>query len=179
MHLELELLKSPHKTSSHLRPALSIPKYPRNPPTLIMEIEILPVVSLLPIVSVLIAPEEMLRALNGNPHLQQSRILFIAGIRSGILGRLDRSSVELDVRRAFTSVQLRTILEENHHSFLIVEHRRYERARDMAGHVAQAMKQASRGEGGASSCTPLYWTGTWRRSSPTGSSASMICREPG
>jgi predicted nucleic acid-binding Zn ribbon protein len=56
--------------------------------------------------------------------------------------------VELDVRRAFTSVQLRTILEENHHSFLIVEHRRYERARDMAGHVAQAMKQASRGEGG-------------------------------
>ena len=25
------------------------------------------------------------RALNGNPHLQQSRILFIAGIRSGIL----------------------------------------------------------------------------------------------
>ena len=111
-----------------------------------MEIEILPVVSLLPIVSVLIAPEEMLRALNGNPHLQQSRILFIAGIRSGILGRLDRSSVELDVRRAFTSVQLRTILEENHHSFLIVEHnpQLYERARNMAGHVAQAMKQASR-----------------------------------
>jgi hypothetical protein len=33
----------------------------------------------------------MLRALNGNPHLQQFRILFIAGIRSGILNRLDRS----------------------------------------------------------------------------------------
>jgi len=28
---------------------------------------------------------------------------------------------------------------------LIVERRAYERARDMAGHVAQAMKQASRG----------------------------------
>jgi len=53
--------------------------------------------------------------------------------------------VELAVRRAFTSLQLRTILEENHHPFLIVEHRRNERARDMAGHVAQAMKQASRG----------------------------------
>ena len=67
--------------------------------------------------------EEMLaRALNGNPHLQQFRILFITGIRSGILSRLDRGSMELDVRRAFTSVQLKTILEENHHSFLIVEH---------------------------------------------------------
>jgi hypothetical protein len=82
-----------------------------------MEIELLPAVSLLPeTLSVLIAPEEMLaRALNGNPHLQQYRILFIAGIRSGILSRLDRELiVELDVRRAFTSVQLRTILEENH-----------------------------------------------------------------
>jgi hypothetical protein len=54
--------------------------------------------------------------------------------------------MELNVRRAFTSVQLRTILEENHYSFLIVEHNPllYERARDNAGHLAQAMKQASR-----------------------------------
>jgi hypothetical protein len=93
-------------------------------------------VSLLPeALSVLIALEEMLaRALNGIPHLQQFRILFITGIRSGILSRLDRCSIELIVRRAFTSVQLRTILEENHHPFLIVEHNLllYERARDMA-----------------------------------------------
>jgi DNA polymerase I len=54
--------------------------------------------------------------------------------------------MDLIVRRAFTSLQLRTILEENHHSFLIVEHNSqlYERARDMAGRVAEAMKQASR-----------------------------------
>jgi len=52
--------------------------------------------------------------------------------------------MELEVRRAFTSIQLKTILEENHHPFLIVEHRASERARDMAGHVAQALKQASR-----------------------------------
>jgi len=88
----------------------------------------------------------MLRALNGNLHLQQFRILFITGIRSGILRQLDRELiVELNVRRAFTSLQLRTILEENHHSFLIVEHRPNERARDMADRVAQALKQASRG----------------------------------
>jgi len=84
-----------------------------------MEVELLPAVSLLPeTLSVLIAPKEMLaRALNGNPHLQQFRILFITGIRSGILNRLDRSFMELIVRRAFTSVQLRTILVENHHPF--------------------------------------------------------------
>jgi hypothetical protein len=44
------------------------------------------------------------RALNGNPHLQQFRIVFIIGIRSGVLSRLDRSSMELIVRRAFTYV---------------------------------------------------------------------------
>jgi len=66
---------------------------PRSPPVLIMEIQLLPAVSLLPeTLSVLVAPEEMLaRALNGNLHLQQFRILLIAGIRSGILGRLDRA----------------------------------------------------------------------------------------
>jgi hypothetical protein len=111
-----------------------------------MEIELLPAVSLLPeTLSILIAPEEMLViAHSGNPRLQQYRILLITGIRSGILSRLDRSSMALIVRRAFTSVQLRTILEENHHSFLIVEHRAHERARDMAGRVAHALKQASR-----------------------------------
>ena len=115
------------------------------------------------------------RALNGNPHLQQFRILFITGIRSGILSRLDRELiVELGVKRAFTSVQLRTILEENHHSFLIVEHnpQLYERARDMASHVAQAMKQATR-----ETTILLYaphWTSTWKPlpSLPTESSAS-------
>jgi hypothetical protein len=56
---------------------------------------------------VLIAPEEMLaRALNGNPHLQQFRIVFLAGVRPDILSWLDRSSKELIMRRAFTSAQL-------------------------------------------------------------------------
>jgi hypothetical protein len=111
-----------------------------------MEIELLPAVSLLPetIEACLSPPEEMLRALNGNPHLQQFRIVFITGIRSGILSRLGHSAIELIVRRAFTSVQLKTLLEENHHPLLIVERRASERARDMAGHVAQVMKQASR-----------------------------------
>ena len=50
------------------------------------------------------------------------------------------------MRRAFTPIQLRTVLEENHHPFLVVEHnpQLYERARDMAGRVAEATKEASR-----------------------------------
>ena len=51
-----------------------------------MEIQLLPAVSLLPeTLSVLIAPEKMLaRALNGNPHLQQFRIIFINDIRPSL-----------------------------------------------------------------------------------------------
>ena len=54
--------------------------------------------------------------------------------------------MDLIVRRAVTSVQLRTILEENHQPFLVVEHssQLFERARDIAGRVAEALKQASR-----------------------------------
>jgi hypothetical protein len=62
---------------------------------------------------------------------------------SGILSRLDRGSIELIVR------SLRPAQDHpgrEHHPFVIMEHNPllYERARDMAGHVAQAMKRASR-----------------------------------
>jgi len=112
-----------------------------------MEIQLLPAISLLPeALSVLVAPEEMLaRALNGNPRLRQFKILFITGIRSGILSRLDRSSMELIVRRAFTSVQLRAVLEENHHPFLIVEHNQPPALR--------------KGQGGGGPCCPGHETG--------------------
>jgi hypothetical protein len=59
-----------------------------------MELELLPAVSLLPeTLSVVVAPEEMLepRVLNGNSHLQQFRIVYITGIRSGVLRLLDRN----------------------------------------------------------------------------------------
>ena len=89
-----------------------------------MEIELLPTVSLLPeTFSVLIAPVELLAgALNSHPELQRYKILFISGNYSRILSRLNCNITELDVRRAFKVFQLMTILEENHHSFLIVEH---------------------------------------------------------
>jgi DNA polymerase I len=89
-----------------------------------MDFELLPTVSMLPeTFSVLIALLELLDgAINNHPELQRYKILFISGNYSRILGRLNRNFTQLDVRRAFTVYQLMTILEENHHSFLIVEH---------------------------------------------------------
>jgi len=113
-----------------------------------MEIELHPAVSLAPeTFSVLIAPVEMLTgALNSHLELQRYKILFISGNYSRILSRLDRNFTELEVRRAFTVFQLMTILEENHHSFLIVEHDPllYEDAEEMVEYLAQALKQTSR-----------------------------------
>ena len=88
----------------------------------------------------------MAEAINSHLELQRYKILFISGNYSRVLSRLNRNITELDVRRAFTSFQLMTILEENHHSILIVEHDPllYEDAREMVSYLAQALKQTSR-----------------------------------
>jgi hypothetical protein len=88
-----------------------------------MQIELHPAVSLFEdTFNVLIAVEMLANALNSNLNLQRYKILYICGNYFRILSRLDSRFTSLEVRRAFTSFQLMTILEENHHSFLIVEH---------------------------------------------------------
>jgi hypothetical protein len=113
-----------------------------------MEIELNPAVSLLEeTFNVLVAPVDMLvEALNSHLNLQRYKILFISGNYSRLLSRLDRNFTDLDIRRAFTSFQLMTILEENHHSFMIIEHdpMLYEDAKQMVEYVGQALKQTSR-----------------------------------
>jgi hypothetical protein len=113
-----------------------------------MEIELHPAVSMLPeTFNGLVAPVDMLvEALNNHLNLQRYKILYICGNYSRILSRLDRNFTHLDIRRAFTSFQLMTILEENHHSFLIIEHdpMLYEDAKEMVEYVGQALKQTSR-----------------------------------
>jgi hypothetical protein len=105
-----------------------------------MEIELHPAVSLLPeTFNVLVAPVEMLvEALNSHLNLQRYKVLYVCGNYSCILSHLDRNFTELEVRRAFTSFQLMTVLEENHHSFLILEHdpMLYEDAKEMVEYVA-------------------------------------------
>jgi DNA polymerase I len=78
--------------------------------------------------------------------LQRYKILFVCGNYSRILNRLNRNITELEVRRAFTVFQLMIILEENLHSFLIVEHDPllYEDAGEMVEYLAQALRQTSR-----------------------------------
>ena len=104
-----------------------------------MEFELHPAVSLVEeTFNVLVAPVEMLvDALNSHLNLQRYKVLFVGGNYSRILSKLDRNFTELDVRRAFTSFQLMTILDENHHSFLIVEHdpMLYEDAEHMVEYV--------------------------------------------
>lgn len=113
-----------------------------------MEIKLHPAVSLLPdTFNILIAlPEMLVDAINNNSNLQRYKVLFISGNYSRILSRLNRNITELDVRRAFTVFQLMTILEENHHTFLIVEHDPllYEDASEMVEYVAQHFRQTSK-----------------------------------
>jgi hypothetical protein len=113
-----------------------------------MEIELHPAISMLPgTFNVLMAPMEIfVGALNSNLNLQRYKVLYVCGNYSRILSRLDRKFTDLEVRRAFTSFQLMTILEENQHSFLIVEHDPllYEDSMEMVEYVAQALKQTSR-----------------------------------
>jgi len=113
-----------------------------------MEIELHPAVSLLPdTFNVLVAlPEMLVDAIYSNPNLRRYKVLFVSGNYSRILSRLNRNITELDVRRAFTSFQLMIILEENHHSFLIVEHDPllYEDASEMVEYIAQHLRQTSR-----------------------------------
>jgi DNA polymerase I len=122
--------------------------YLQSYPYLIMEIELHPAVSLQPeTFNVLVAPPEMLvDAINNNSNLQHYKVLFISGNYSRILSRLSRNITELDVRRAFTSFQLMTILDENHHTFLIVEHdpMLYEDASEMVEYIGQHLRQTSR-----------------------------------
>jgi hypothetical protein len=53
--------------------------------------------------------------------------------------------MELEIRRGITTFQLMTILEEAHHSFIVVEHdpMLYEDAQEMTEYISKALKQAS------------------------------------
>ena len=63
----------------------------------------------------------LIESMNSHLNLQRYKVLYISGNYSRILSRPDRNFTDLEIRRAFTSFRLMTILEENHHSFLIVE----------------------------------------------------------
>ncbi len=95
----------------------------------------------------LISPREMfIQALNRNLNLQRFKVLYVTGNYSAILSRLDRRFEALEIRRGFTVFQLMTILEENHHSLIFIEHDPllYEDAAEMTEYVSQAMRDAAK-----------------------------------
>jgi hypothetical protein len=99
--------------------------------------------------SALVAPEELVLAgLNDNPVLKRFLFLFICGNYSRLLSGINRRSVNIEVRRAFTAFQLLTILRESYHTIVFVEHDPglYEGAgEEVVGQVAQALKSAGQG----------------------------------
>ncbi len=95
----------------------------------------------------LLAPREMfIQALNRNLNLQRFRVLYVTGNYSAVLSRLDRRFEALEIRRGFTVFQLMTILEEAHHSIILIEHDPllYEDAREMTEYVSLALREASK-----------------------------------
>lgn len=113
-----------------------------------MELDLYPPISLKEgTFNVLVAPEKMLiGALNGHINLQRFKTLYISGNYSMVLSKLDRRFTDLDVRRSFTAYQLLTILEESHHSVVLIEHdpSLYEDAKNLPEYVSRAMKETAR-----------------------------------
>ena len=132
----------------YFRPASSSASYPIRLPFRIMDFELYPTIILRPrSFNALLAPKEMfVQALNRNLNLQRFKVLYVAGNYSAILSKLDRRFVDLEIRRGFTVFQLMTILEEAHHSLILVEHdpMLYEDAQEMTEYVSQALKEAAK-----------------------------------
>lgn len=113
-----------------------------------MDLELYPTITLRSrSFNALLAPKEMfIQALNSHLNLQRFKVLYICGNYSGVLSSLDRRFDAIEVRRAFTVFQLMTILEENRHTVVIIEHDPllYEDAQDMTEYVSQAMRETAK-----------------------------------
>ncbi len=113
-----------------------------------MDFELYPTVTLYSrSFNALLAPREMfIQALNRNLNLQRFRVLYVTGNYSAILSRLDRRFEALEIRRGFTVFQLMTILEENHHSIIFVEHDPllFEDAMEMTEYVSMALRETAK-----------------------------------
>jgi hypothetical protein len=94
-----------------------------------------------------IAPEKvMVSALNSNSDLQRFLFLYVSGNYSRLLSSISRSSKNFEVRRAFTSHQLFTILKEVSHTVVLVEHdpTLFEGAENMLPQIAGMLKDVGR-----------------------------------
>jgi len=95
--------------------------------------------------SAVVAPEEVVLAgLNDNPVLRRFLFLFVSGNYSRLLPGINRRSISIEVRRAFTAFQLLQILRESYHTIVFVEHdpSLYEGAGgEIASEVGESLRQ--------------------------------------
>jgi hypothetical protein len=94
-----------------------------------------------------IAPVKvMVSALNTNTDLQRFLFLYVSGNYSRLLSSIDRSSKNFEVRRAFTSHQLFTILKEASHTILLLEHdpTLFDGAEEMIPQIAGMLRDIGR-----------------------------------
>jgi hypothetical protein len=95
----------------------------------------------------IVAPiETMLAGLNNNPVLGRYTSILISGNFSRLLNGINRVSGNFEIQRAFTVHQLLTILREDDHSIVLVEHdpTLYDDAGDTKRLVPPTMKDVSR-----------------------------------
>ncbi|MDH7510476.1 MAG: hypothetical protein QHH04_05480 [Methanolinea sp.] len=98
--------------------------------------------------SAVVAPEDVVLAgLNDNPVLSRFLFLFVSGNYSRLLSGINRRTVSIEVRRAFTAFQLLQILRESYHTIVFVEHdpTLYDGAGSVAQQVGEDLRQLGRG----------------------------------
>src|SRR5512136_1830731 len=97
--------------------------------------------------NVLVSPEELaLRALRKAAGPGRFLVLYICGNYSRLLSRVNLRSAEFGIRRAFTSSQLLSILDDAHQTFVFIEHdpSLFAESEEMIEYVSIALRELSR-----------------------------------
>ena len=113
-----------------------------------MEIELNPPVDIQAgAFNLLVSPEDIaIRALRGAVEPRRFLVLYVCGNYSRLLSRINLRAAEFDIRRAFTSSQLLSILEDAHQTFVFLEHdpSLFAESEEMIEYVSIALRELSR-----------------------------------
>jgi hypothetical protein len=97
--------------------------------------------------NLLVSPEDIaIRALRGVVEPRQFLVLYVCGNYSRLLSRINLRTAEFDIRRAFTSSQLLSILDDAHQTFVFLEHDAslFAESEEMIEYVSIALRELSR-----------------------------------
>jgi hypothetical protein len=113
-----------------------------------MEIELSPPVDIQAgTFNLLVSPEDIaIRALRGAVEPRRFLVLYVCGNYSRLLSRINLRTAEFDIRRAFTSSQLLSILDDAHQTFVFLEHdpSLFAESEEMIEYVSIALRELSR-----------------------------------